>query len=516
MSSFLQRHEDKVNGILSGFDRVIFRGSLRSISYVAGLDKFLGAKGILLKDFGRVVESWTQQLAEYAKVFASERNRPYQYLQSPSINKLELVRQIAERDRIERGLICVLACVEPCQTYQIRRNRRRKRLVLQPAQRKCRFFYYYFVDREFGIMSVRIQSWLPFTIQVYINGRHYLAQQMRREGISFQQVDNCFTWIADLPRAQTLLDQLTTRLWTKTLHHFAKLVNPLLATVLSDQRGYFWTFRESEFATDVMFSSEEALAQLYPALIDHALRHFHAENVLRFLGRQRLTTRFKGEVTTDLRKRVEGVRIKHHVNKNSIKLYDKAGSLLRIETTINDSRDMRVVRPVKRGGKQVLARGKLNAGVTDIHRRVDASREANMRYLEALSCVGDSTPARAILDSVAQPVKTGKRRWRPLHPVGRADANVLAQLLDGRHTLHGFRNANLRQALFPNQASADPDQRRRMSAKVSRILGLLRAHSLIRRLPHSHRYEVTELGRSLIPLALGLRRQSIAALQGAV
>src|SRR5262249_36191726 len=99
--------------------------------------------------------------------------------------------------------------------------------------------------------------------------------------------------------------------------------------------------KDSEYATDVLFHNPESLARIYPALIDHAVAHFHCRDVLRFLGR-RINSRFSGEIVSNVKHRVEGVHIKHWVEENSIKMYDKAGSVLRIETTINNPQRFKV------------------------------------------------------------------------------------------------------------------------------------------------------------------------------
>ena len=142
MQGFLDRHERNVVGVLSGFDRILFRGTLRSISYLDGMDKFLGAQHVLYKDFGRFAEGISQTLKEHAHQFAEQQNRPFEYLQSAAISKEDTARQIMQRDGIERGLVCVLSCVEPCQTYALRRDARNKHLVLVPALRKCLHLYF--------------------------------------------------------------------------------------------------------------------------------------------------------------------------------------------------------------------------------------------------------------------------------------------------------------------------------------------------------------------------------------
>jgi hypothetical protein len=511
MQRFLQRYQDQIIGVLSGFDRILFRGSLRSISYLGGLNTFLEVKGILLKDFARFASQCTEQIVEHAHNFAHDAGRPYIYLQSSSVRKDDCARQIAERDNIRKGLVCVLYAVEPCMSFDIYRNRDKKRLDLVSRRRKCRFFYFYFIDREFGLMHIRLQSWISFQLQVCINGRSYLAKQMDREGIAYRRCGNCFVHIDNVPRAQALLDRLNRRNWQNTLSRLAGRVNPLLDGPLKDVFGYYWSIRQSEVATDVMFKDSAALKEIYPALWGHALAHFSSRDVMRFLTGHR-GGRFATEVATDMKRPRDGVRIKHRVNENSVKMYDKAGSVLRIETTINNPRRFRVLRQVVRKGKPVLAWQKMRKGVSDTRRRADISLAANARYLEALGVVGEETPSHRLLDPVTKPVRTGGHRYRGLRPIRPDEARLFEAVMHGEHLLHGLTNRDIRQHLF-GPTGHDRQEAKRRSAHVSRNLRLLRAHRLIRKVPGRHLYRITEKGHRVMTTSLLFRQTDVALLE---
>jgi hypothetical protein len=177
MERFLKRHESHIEGTIAGFDRILFRGSLRALEYTKGLEAYLSRQSILHKDFKEFAEQITQGIAERAEEIAEKAGRPLIYLPSASERKEDRARQIAAKDGIKEALICVLKCVELCHSYQICRDRETKRIRLEVAPRQCLHFYFYYLDREFGLMHVRVQSWLPMPIQICINGREYLARQ---------------------------------------------------------------------------------------------------------------------------------------------------------------------------------------------------------------------------------------------------------------------------------------------------------------------------------------------------
>jgi len=508
MTDFITRHTEVIECVLEGFDRLMFRGVLRSINYSHGLDRFLTAHGILLKDFGSFAEQCTRALDARAKEVATKSNRPYIYLQSSGVRKDEYARQIAERDGVTAGLICVLACVEPCVTADLRRNRDSGHLEVTYRMRKCRFFYFYWLDWEFGLMHLRIQSWVPFDVQVYVNGRLYLAEQLKRESISFEQIHNALFDIGDLPRAQAILRRLETRNWARFLNPPARRVNPLLKELgFVGRFGYYWTVYESEYATDVLFKSRKALQKVYPSLWGHALRHFSSRDVLRFLT-DRVRGMLPNRVVTSKRHRVEGVRLKHQVNENSLKMYDKEGIILRIETTINNPRRFQALR--RKDGRLVW--GKMSKGLRDLARRITICRDANGRYLEALAVVGDPTPSHQLLDAVSRRVRKGRKPYRPLRPIAPEESRLFEAILHGEHLLHGFTSRHIQRLLFPTQANT-PKEAARRRGQVARHLRLLRAHQLIRKVPHRNLYRIAPHGHLLMATALIFRQTDWALLK---
>jgi len=507
MQDFLHRHQANVIGVLSGFDRLLFRGTLRSISYADGLDQFLGAMGVKYRDFGSFAESLSERIKDHAQKMAQEAGRPFLYLYSSSQSKEQTASQIAERDGITDGLICVLRCVEPCMSFSIRRNDKGQFRFLS-HERKCLHLYFYYMDREFGLMHVRLATWLPFGIQVCLNGREYLARRMIQAGIGFEQRDNCFVRIDNLPRAQRMMHDLEKRKWQRLLNTLARRVNPLPGKL--NLFGYYWSLRESEYATDVMFKDDQSLAQAYPALVDHAIKRFSCHDVLRFLAR-RINARFNSEVSTSYLQRAEGLRIKHRADGNSIKMYDKQGRVLRIETTINNVRCFKVRRMCVRKGVRCMRWIPMRFGLADLVRRVDVSRAANERYLQALAVVDMPSPAHQLLDPVSRRVEKDQRPYRALHPVSPEETALFQAVLFAGFLIRGFTNRTLQERLEPDLPD-DEHRRRKASGRMTRKLRLLRAHGLIRKISNTHYYRVTDKGHQLMTAALKIREADVAKL----
>ena len=518
MKSFIQKYENDVMGSLSGFDRLVFRGTLLRLFYPGGMDYCLAFLGVRLKDFAQYVLQVTARLKEASLAAARGAGRSIQYLASSQVIKEDLAREIAARDRLADGLICVLSCVEPCQTFEIHRHRESKRLLIRPHRSKCLHLYHYFLHPQFGFMSARLQTWFPLTIQVCMNGREWLARQLTRECIAYQQRGNCFTWIEDPPRAQEIMDRLLRTPWSALLQEIAGQLNPIHAEIFGDfDLRYYWSVHQSEWATDIMFRDPQQLAGIYPRFLRHGLTTFASPDVMRFLGRKisptgNLPGNFAAEVVSRLTKRPEGIRIKHRVGSNHIKLYDKEGSNLRVETTINQTRDFKVLRRKAGDDQGEMAWRPLRKGVADLHRRAQVSEAANRRYLQALAHVQDTTSLGALTEKLCRPAIWKGQRVRALNPYAPEDLALLQAVARGEFTLNGFRNRDLVSLLYTSDQELTPKEKRRRSSAVTRKLRLLRAHGLIKKVPKTHRYHLTASGSKAITTIIAALQASADSL----
>ena len=515
MNRFVEKYSAKLLGLISGFDRLVLKGTLRPLGYVAGMMNFLYEKEVLLKDFGPYVQEVSEQLKEASQREAKQLGRRNLYLESSQRRKEPIARAIAQEEGIQEGLICLLRTVEPCMSYDIYRNRQAQRLELVKRQRKCLWIYHYWLDRRWGLMSARIQTWFPFDIYVCLNGREWLARQMDQVGMSYQRGENCFLRIEDPQAAQRLLDrQLRTR-WLTALQQLSRRLNPAHGRIF---RGlpieYYWTVHQSEWATDLMFGSAAELARMYPALVRGAMECFSSPEVLRFLGKK-LHGNFAGELVSDLRQRPEGIRVKHRLKANSVKMYDKHGSVLRVETTINDPKDFRAFRPLEGNPAGKKAWRPLTRGIANIGRLAAVSQSANDRYLDALAALDTDTPISTLVDRVCRCVHWQGRSVRALRPWTEDDRRLLKAISRGEFAVNGLRNRDLLSLLFPEASSLPAEERRRYSARVTRKLRMLRAHGIIRKVQGTHRYVLTKGGQQVVTAILQYQQVSLAQLQRA-
>lgn len=505
MQSFIQQHADKITGVLGCVDRLIFKGHL-PFSYPQGMENLLDAHGVLLKNFKHFAPAQAQILKEHALALAKEASRPYQYLKG-KCRKDDLARNIARRDGITQGLICVLGTNEYCSSFAVRTGATRPRLVKD--RRPCLCLYFYYLDAEFGLMHIRLQTWFPMTIQVYINGHAWLARQLDKSGNAYQMHDNAFLALDDVAKAQQLADKFLRLHWPRILNALAKRVNPLFSDLLKGLH-YNWVIDQAEYATDILFRDQASLQTLYARLLDHATLHFGAKEVLTFLGKK-LRSNFQGEVMTECQKqRHPGARVKHRVGGNWLKMYDKFAQVLRIEVVINRPYMFRALRWGTRQGQRHFGWFPLAKKVASLPRYAEISRQAAGRYLDALAVVEDPEVSEKLLDQACHKATFRGQCRRALNPLSREDQKLFQAVLAGDQALRGFANRDIADRLDIT-LSPDPRLRRRQSAKISRLLQLLRAHGFIKKIGRTRRYRATDKGFAFMSTAIHLRQRAFPA-----
>lgn len=516
---FVTRFGANVKASLSGWDRLLLRGTLRPLFSPARARGYLCASKVFLKDFSGYAQALTERVKDAAMAAARAAGRPYKFLRSSRINKLALAREIAARDEVRDGLIAVFSALEPCLAVTVRGDRESGRLVPEVQTRRCLHLYHYLQHPTFGLCHVRVQTWLPFTVEVWLNGREWLARQMDRAGLAYVQRDNCFTHLADPVAAQAWLDRQHRAPWPKLLGELLDRTHPLHAEITAPlpYLSYYWSLTQSEYATDLLFADRATLAGIYPRFVRHALTSFSSPDLMRFLGHVvpaqtgRVNGRFKDELNSTYLVRPEGVRLKHRVGHNTLKVYDKHGQVLRVETTLNAPEVFKVWR--RPSGKKRARKcwRRLRRGVADIAVRAHVSQAANGRYLQALAATAAGRPLGETTALLTRAVRWQGRRYRAINPFAATDVAVLALINRGEFAVEGLRNSNVQDALFSGKART-PKERRRRSAAAGRYLRLLRAHGLIRKIPGRHRYVATARGRETITALLTAREADVARL----
>ncbi len=503
MKSFLSRFHALVLFTLSGFDRLRLCGESRMLNHARGVQSYCYQQRVRFKDFPAHAQALTDSLCKQSRQQLGDV--PLQYLNSPDIDKEALALQWAQRQGRTQGRIALLTCQESGLTYRVRKNQDG---LIEPRKEKtrCLHYYHYFLHEQLGLCYVRIQSWFPFSVRVGLNGRRWLAQQLHNRHVGFQQRGNLITRVDDVELAQRLLEEQKHVPWPELLRDLVRPLHPLWDYLHEQARTpFYWMTEQSEWATDYVFRSADDLALWYPRFLRHGILNLSCKDAMRYLGKNVPANGYgslSGEAKIDLRTRADGTRLKFWYHTNALKFYDKEKIALRIETTINSPKEYKVFR-AKEGQPDDAPQSwqHLRKGVADLPRRAEVADAANNRLAQSLASVAAPQTLGELLKPLGQAVvQDGRRLARPLNPLCGADGELLRALAQGDYLINGFRNRDLRANLFGS--CADADQRRKQSAKITRLLAILKAHGLILKVQKTHRYQLTANGRKVVTALL--------------
>ncbi len=466
--------------------------------------------GVLYKDFKTYFSSVTESISKQVEDSSSELGRPVVYLPSAKERKENIAKRILAESPVDSGLICVLKTLESCKTAKVYGSDDGK-LVVKSSQTKCLHYYLYYLDKVYGFMFVKIQTWFPFNIQVYINGRELMKSVFDKHSISYQCYDNSFTDLSDVAKAQELADKFDSQKLCRHLDVFAKSINPFLDTVQKTfGQGYYWCVNQCEFATDVMFKERSFLEDIYPSLVGHAFYDLTCTDVFTFMGRKP-DPRFQGEAVSDYKNRPVGCRIKFRLKSNSVKMYNKC-SVLRIETTINDPREFKIYATVHHhDGSESKEWKPMGKSISNLYRYAEVAKSCNRRFLDSMT---DVVPVKSTLDEIGKVCSgkkvngktvTGFNVWAPDVVL------IMETICDGQYLINGFRNKDIRKSVFPG--IKDP---KKLSSRTSRLLKKLRQHGLVKKVPKSRRYHVTSKGRRIMGTLIELRHREYPPLAAQV
>ncbi len=446
MCKMIDQFADKIKGQFSFFDRMIINGYFRPFLSEQTWIGSLYSMGIPLRDFTGYFKDVTDNLTRQIESSAEELGRPVVYLPAKD-RKENIAKDFLLSAPVDSGLICVLKTLESCRTAKVVGGEGKH--FLKSSVTKCLHYYLYYLDEEFGFMFVKIQTWFPFNIQVYINGRELMKHVFDQNGISYKYHDNSFTHLSDVAKAQELADSFDSKKLCRRLDGFARSINPFLDTVQkSFGQGYYWCIDQCEFATDIMFQERSFLEDIYPSLVGHAFYNLNCTDVFTFMGRKP-DPRFQGEAVSDYKNRPIGCRVKFKLKSNSIKVYDKC-SVLRTETTINDPHEFKIFGTVRhRDGTESEQWKLMGKSISNLYRYAEVSKAYTQKFLDSLA---DIVPVRSTLEETGTVCsgKTIKGKKVSGFNVWSPDVvHIMETVSNGRYLISGFRNKDIAKAIFP-------------------------------------------------------------------
>lgn len=484
-------HSKNISGVLSCFDRVILTGTLPQVCYSQGMTSYLYSKGVRIFDYPKFAEPFKNELRANAEQLAKDNGLEIEFVAKSHIRKEDLVKKVLDKRGTHAGLVHILSAMEACGSYKPWHDKHLGKTFLKSAQSKCLHYYFYFIDSYLGYGYIRVPTWCPFKLQIYINGHNILANELDKQGIKYSMIDNAFDYIEDFSRAQEICDNIDIRKIHKRLDWLAKVYCPVYS---SFHQVYHWSIMQAEYATDIVFKKQEYLQSIYSELTATAIHTVKPDNIATFLG-HKIDPRYQGELGNNYSIRIEGSRIKHTMGKSSIKMYDKFSKILRIETTTNDVSFFKYYREVEhRNGTKSMQYATLKKNIYSLTLLALLFNASNKRYLEFISAFDNKEAGRKRLDKVTKPKQENNRRYKGFNLFCEQDLSLLLTVLRGEFNIYGFRNKDIRLRLP-----------RFNTGKISRLIKRLKVFGLIKKAGKTYKYYLTRLGKELVITAEKLK-----------
>jgi hypothetical protein len=499
MSSLVERYAQRILGQLSCLDRVVIMGTLPGVCYAEGMTAILYRRGVRIFDYAQFAKPLAEQVRANAERLAADAGVEIEYVKKHnSFRKEDRVQQILRKRGGRPGLVHVFSALEPCTSYQPWHDKRTHRTYLKPDSGKCLHYYFYFIDPTLGLCYLRVPTWCPFRLQFYFNGHNWLKRQLDKRGIACELIDNVIVACDDWTKAQSIADGLEVRMLHRLLDRYAKLYCPAAASFEAD---YHWSIMQAEYAHDIVFKTREDLAPLYESITRTAIHAVKVDQLATFLSRK-ITNNYQGEAGGSFHTRIEGTCIKHHMGRAAaIKMYDKLGHVLRVETTVNDVSFFKHHRKVEhRDGTSSFKLADLPKGIYSLPVLIELMCASNRRYLALVAELPDDGPGLRAVQKLAEKTRDREqdRPVRGFNLLQQQDHELFCAIARGQFAISGMTNRRLRKVL-----------KDKTGPQLSRLLRALRIHGLIKKIGRTYKYYLTQLGRRTTAAALKLRNMLI-------
>ena len=508
--NIIEQNKEKINGILSTFDRMLINGYILQLQNPRYFLFYLIQNNVKLKDFKDFAEKQTEILCDHIDNYIKDNNVNLQYLKQANTNKDELARAEWEKNPNKYGLVAAFSAVELCRTMTVVPNHETKKLEIINKNTKCKHYYFYFNDKEFGWMFLKIQTWFPYNVQIYINGHEYLRKRLEKNNIKYEMFNNSFSFLEDFDRAQKLAAGILNEKLSDSFDGIIEKINPILSNIKEKiEHSYYWCIDQCEFATDINFKNREDLSLFYKKLVETAYFTFSSQDIYSFFGRNisRIHNFTQGEIVSDLRNRYQGYRIKFKINENQIKMYDK-GNNLRIEVTINNPKEFKVQKEKEKIieherieiVKEWVPMGK---SIINFYRYAEISKSIINRYINALPEIDiDNVPISEI-EKLSSPIIVNDRKYTGFNILEKDTLKLFSIISNGKYLVNGFTNKQIRVEYFNNDISQIEIN------KMTRLLSKLKAHGIIKKVVKKNKYYLTAKGRKITNSILVYTRKTL-------
>ena len=492
MDRFLQLFGRFVQFSYACWDRIVLRGYYPRLQRPENIVHFFhdvcGDARITPEVLARRTGTYRRWLDRY-----TEQHRITVLTAPKGVRKEQVVAPYYRSFTADAGVVVILKSMEQSSTFISYEPRHTppsgddNYRIIKRAAKRFLHYYFYVLDPIMGPMSLCVASYLPFSLNCFMNGHSYVAGELRRVGVPFRRQDNAIVGCADPDLLTAIADRLDERILQQRADFWATRLTPRFSSRerARCQLAYQWSVAQIEFARDVIFRRRARLHDLFQRAVEIGVALGGATQTRHIFGRH-INRRYRGKLETVLERRDEGFPVLRSYYKSSyVKQYEKGNLLLRTETCLNDTYHLNI--------------GRKLANLPALKQRLAASTD---RYLEQQAELLDSTIDTGALAKLATPVTVGSRRVPGIKLHDDRVIRLLDSLLYTGGLLGNWTTRELHERVLARHRLTEQDY---TLGQLRYDLGKLRAHRLAERVGTSHRYRLTADGVRLGALLVKIR-----------
>lgn len=482
-NKFTDSMKDHIRFIYTSFDRILLRGYLPNLFVEGSIINLLRNLGFT-KHTNGVLKTLTDQLNSHIKKAANNLGIEVHWWSSAENakyrSKIDFVEEHYSKElqelNVKSKVICIIKSLENVRTFANKEIKTKEGKIFTKMYSCNKFvsqYYIYIHDKELGLCYLKISSYLPFPCEFYINGHNYLKQQFDIGGISYKMSDNSFTDVSNIDVLESLVNSFQPSIALNRIDHWINLFfrfDKGDKSTRSKLLTHKWFTYQTEISSNIIFKSAKFTNSYFQRVLNKHHTIGLPDRLTEIFGLSKLVNNSKST------QRVYSVQacIKHWLEKNSVKCYNKSGCLLRVETTINNPD---------------LPGLKLKKPACNLQAYYWYGHACNSRYLDTLSDIEISSITEDVFEKYQQPIITEKGCRIPAPDLrNKKQMELILILLNSTFRSIGFRNKDLRKKLGKEWKTA----------KVAYELRKLRERGAVKKIQNSQYYQLTQEGYTWI------------------
>ena len=463
------------------FDRIVIRGHLPLLTRPENIVHFFRDVHGVAPITKEVLRQRTTEYNQWVEAFASNRQIAIEWAEK-GVRKEDYVRpRLRRMERQGRyGVYFILKSMEVGTTF---RSTMPKFPTPDPnyrilSRQRSRYTHYYFYIRDpvLGPIALCVGSFLPFSITYYLNGHHFIEQQLRRAGVEFRKDDNAFLWVADPTTLQAAADALSAKIIRTRLEYWSLVVGPKFST--KDRHainlGRYYSLQQVEYCRNLIFRRNFPIHKLFERSCDLGLLRLSADRIAQVFG-WRLHRRLPGKLSSVLERTDHGHHVLRAYAKNAVmRMYEKFSTFLRLEALSNNLKDFG-----------------LNKGLDNLDqvRRTLAAVTDRFAAFEAQAL--DVHVDFPLFQRLALPIPAGTRKMPGIKIHDTRMLRLMEVLLHTGTKVSGWRAAEIHQAILSSFRLAPATY---TLTQLRYDLRKMKAHGLLQRDGRRYAYRLTDKG----------------------